>query len=89
MGTQSFSLWGSPGKLRNWLASIGEGQLIYELPERRTVYLAYHAAEGSVSEFIGDQLARGPQLSWTELKWPYQTESGKLASRPMCKRKSG
>lgn len=47
---------GNSDKLRNWLVSIGKRQL-----------KGYNAALGAVSEFIGDHLARDPQLRWTEL----------------------
>lgn len=42
----------NPRELKDWMASIGKGQLIYELSERETLYLAYNATERKVSEFI-------------------------------------
>lgn len=56
------------GELKDWLASIRKGQHIYELFEKKTVYLAYNTAEEPVSEFIRGHLVRNEQLIWTELE---------------------
>lgn len=53
----------NPGELKNWLASIGKGQFIYELSERETAYLAENAAEGIFPKFTGCHLAKGSQLT--------------------------
>lgn len=50
------------GALKNRLAAIGKKQVIYELSAVETILLAYDAAEGLVSEFIGGHLARDPGL---------------------------
>lgn len=52
---------GNPRELKDWLVSIGKGQLIYELSERKTLYLVYNMAEGKVSEFIESRLMGDPQ----------------------------
>lgn len=51
------------------MVSIGKGQLIYELSESKTLYLAYNATEG-----LGEQLARNSQVNWTELKEILETK---------------
>lgn len=53
--------------MKDWLASIGKGQLIYELSEKE-------AFNGLVSKFIGDHLARDSWLTWKELKEEYADE---------------
>lgn len=55
------------GNQGNWLASTGKRQLIYELFERETLYLAYKASEEKVSEFIGGCLMGDSQLTSTNL----------------------
>lgn len=64
----TFRPWGHPRDLKDWLASIRKGQLIYELSELESLYLAYNAADGKVSEFIECCLMRDPQLTWIDLE---------------------
>lgn len=59
---------GNPRELKDWLATIRKGQLIYELSEKDTLYLAYNAAEGGVSEFIYNYLMGDAELTWAELE---------------------
>lgn len=49
--------------MKDWLVSIENRQLIYVLSERETVYVAFNAAEGTLSNFIGDHLARNLYLT--------------------------
>lgn len=64
----TFRPWGHPRDLKDWLASIRKGQLIYKLFEIDTLYLAYNAAEGKVSGFIESCLMGDPQLTWIDLE---------------------
>lgn len=57
-----------PRELKDWLASIGKGQIIYELSERGRLYLAYNAVDGNVSEFIKGRLMGDPQLTCADLE---------------------
>lgn len=58
----------NPKDLKDWLASLEKGWLIYELSNREMVYIGFNAAVGTVSDFIGDHLVRGPHLTWKVLE---------------------
>lgn len=48
--------------MKDWLASIEKGLLIYDLSEKETVYLTFNAAERPVSKFIGDKPGEGSSV---------------------------
>lgn len=50
-------MWGGDQSFSLWLASIGKGQLIYELFERETMYLVYNVEEGPVYR---EPVSKGP-----------------------------
>lgn len=50
------------------ITAIEKKQLIYKLSKVETALLAYDAAEGPVSKFIGSHLERDPGLAWAELE---------------------
>lgn len=54
---------GNPKEVKDWLVSIEKGQLIYELSDRETVYVAFNAAVVTVLNFIGDHMVMDPHLS--------------------------
>lgn len=49
--------------MKDWLASIKKGKLIYKLSDRETVYVAFNAVVGTVSNFISDHLVRDSHLT--------------------------
>lgn len=49
--------------MKVWLAAVNKSQLTYELTERETVCVAFDAATGGPSEFIGKRLDGNPQLT--------------------------
>lgn len=53
--------WPGAIELKDCLISIEKGQLIYELSDKETVYIA-------VSNFIGEHLVRDSCLTWKELE---------------------
>lgn len=54
--------------MKDWLASIKKGWLIYELSDSERVYAVFNAAVGTVLDFIGDHLVRDPCVTWKELE---------------------
>ena len=59
---------GDPTELQEWIQSIQKKQVIYGLSDREIVLLAYEAATGQVSKYVGGFYREDPALTWTELK---------------------
>lgn len=68
MGTHFFVHWGEPKLVERLAGVCQEGQLIYELSEKETVYLASNVAEGLVSEFIGGSPSEGPPVKLDRIR---------------------
>ena len=62
------SFKGDPTELQEWILSIQKKQVIYGLSDQEMVLLAYEAAAGPVSKFIGGLYRENPALTWAELK---------------------
>ena len=59
---------GNPAEFHDWLIVVQKKQLVYRLMDRKMVQLAYEAAAGSVSKFIGALYRENSQMTWDELK---------------------
>lgn len=46
--------WGNPAEFHDWLVTVQKKQLLYGLTDQEMLLLAYEAAAGPVSKFIGD-----------------------------------
>lgn len=62
------SFRGDKTELQEWILSIQKKQVMYGLPDQEMVLLAYEAAAGPVSTYIGGLYRENPALTWTELK---------------------
>ena len=62
------SFKGDPTELQEWIQSIQKKQVIYGLSDQEMVLLAYEAAAGPVSKYVGGLYRENPALNWTELK---------------------
>ena len=59
---------GDPTERQKWIQSIQKKQVIYGLSDQEMVLLAYEAAAGPVSKYVGGLYREDPALTWTELK---------------------
>ena len=67
-GMRLLSFKGNPTELQEWIQSIQKKQVIYGLSDQEMVLLAYEAAAGPVSKYVGGLNKENPTLTWTKLK---------------------
>ena len=57
------SFKGNPTELQEWILSIQKEQVIYGLSDQEMVLLAYEAAAGPVSKYVGGLYRENPALT--------------------------
>ena len=57
------SFKGDPTELQEWIQSIQKKQVIYGLSDQEMVLLAYEAAAGPISKYVGGLYRENPALT--------------------------